>query len=150
MASPATSSSLLPGRGSPASGRIAIFSAYPAASRYGISDSALHSLSMNVNASSEISVTSSMIWMRMLVITSAGTGTSRLLALARKAGISLSLAATKSTSAAIMVHARYAPSTEMITPTLMNTSPQWPTTDSIAPAIDGCRRCSSSALDKMP
>jgi len=38
----------------------------------------------------------------------------------------------------------------MITPTLMNASPQWPTTASIAPAIDGCRSFSSSARDKMP
>jgi hypothetical protein len=61
---------------------------------------------MNVNASALISVTTSAAWIRRLLITSAGTGTFLPLVLARKDGMSLSLAATNSTSAAIIVHAR--------------------------------------------
>ncbi len=76
------------------------------ASRYGISDSELHSLSMKVKASAENSVTSSAAWIRMLVMTSAGMGTFRSLVPARKDGMSWSLAATYSTSADIMVQAR--------------------------------------------
>jgi hypothetical protein len=99
-------------------------SAYAVASRYGTSDSELHSLRVNVNASAEKSVMMSASWIRTLVMISAGTGTFLPLVFARNDGMSRSLAATNSTSADISVHARYAPRTEMITPTLMKAVPQ--------------------------
>lgn len=43
------------------------------------------------------------------------------------------------TSAAMSVQARYAPSTDTITPALMNHSPHWPTVSSKSPTIEGCR-----------
>ncbi len=88
------------------SSRTPIRTANAAASRYGISDSALVRLSAKSKASSEKLVTISTAWVSSEVISRAGTGTSAALARRRKRGMSSSFAATKSTSAAISVHAR--------------------------------------------
>lgn len=64
--------------------------------------------------------------------------------------MSSSFAATKSTSAAINVQARYAPSTETIRPALTNAVPHEPTAASSTPAIDGWRSSAISARGRMP
>ncbi len=64
--------------------------------------------------------------------------------------MSLDFPAANITSAQINAQARYAPSTDTSRPTLTNTEPQGPTTDSSTPAIDGWRipamsaRCSTA------
>src|SRR5512137_2045539 len=86
-----------------------------------------------------------MSWMMMLVTQSATTGTLFLLTRENTAGMSFDLPAANITSAQISAQARYAPSTETISPTLTKIAPQGPMTDSSTPAIDGWRRPAMSA-----
>lgn len=83
-------------------------------------------------------------------ITSAVTGASWRLVRARNRGMSSDLAGMNSTSAAISVQARYAPSTDTMTPTLMNTAPQGPTIDSSTEAMDGWATPASSSCGSTP
>ncbi|CAM5494851.1 hypothetical protein SVIOM342S_01800 [Streptomyces violaceorubidus] len=88
------------------SSRLPIRTAKAAASRYGIRDRALVRLSAKSKASLEKLVATSTTWVSSEDISRAGTGTSAALARRRKRGMSSSLAATNSTSAAISVQAR--------------------------------------------
>ncbi len=91
------------------SSRLPIRTAKAAAGRYGIRERALVRLSAKSKASLEKLVAISTTWVSSDDISSAGTGTSAALARRRKRGMSSSLAATKSTSAAISVQAGQAP-----------------------------------------
>jgi hypothetical protein len=72
----------------------ASLSAYPAASRNGIRVRALVRSRAKLNASSENIVTISVIWIRIVNISSAAVGTSTSLICLRKRGMSSSCAAT--------------------------------------------------------
>ena len=62
--------------------------------------------SMKLNASSDTSVTNSISWISAVVSSSAETGAPAVFSRRMNRGMSSSLAATNSTSAAISVHAR--------------------------------------------
>src|SRR5262245_20149317 len=87
-------------------------------------------------------------WTMMLVAHSATEGTLLTFSTANTFGMSLFLAAADATSAQISDHARYAPSTDTIRPTLTNTAPQCPTTASSAAAIDGWRMSATAARSR--
>ncbi|MCY1535903.1 hypothetical protein D9M68_713290 [compost metagenome] len=89
-------------------------------------------------------------WISPLDSHRALTGTWLAFSLRRNSGMVWSRALANRISAHSRVQDSNAPARETISPTLMSTAPQWPTTLSSTPAIDGFFRPDSWAWARMP